>query len=249
MSEGLPEPISLWDFCAGLDDLDTDEPHISFDPDELLRQLQNSNENHEDLSLPSLDVQRGVEASPASELPEDKDIMAELSTYRESFTRSTSSESEVLTLSPVGPRSLPMPELPMPESHSLPIFTNRTDIASVTIADGAVQQVSLRDGSAGLIAQLPPMFRTKLDCPRDGGCAINTVKSLPGGSSCKGRDAIGSKHKFSCLCGLKWQENNWRERERLTKLGEADTRCIQYLPTSTPKRKQSTGSVGAKAKK
>ena len=246
MSEGLPEPISLWDFCDGLNDLPTDEPHIPFDPDDLLQQLQNSNETHEDLSLPSLDIQRCVEAGPTSELPEDKDIMAELSTYRETLTRSTSSESEVLTVSPVGPRLLPMPELPMP---SLPIFTNNTDIASVTIANGAVQQVSLREGSAGLIAQLPPMFRTKLDCPRDGGCAINTVKSLPGGSSCKGRDAIGSKHKFSCLCGLKWQENNWRERERLTQLGEADTRCIQYLPSSTPKRKQSTGSVGAKAKK
>lgn len=247
MSEGLPEPISLWDFCDGLDDLPINESHIPFDPDDLLKQLQNSNETHEDLSLPSLDVvQRGVEASPASELQEDKDIMAELSTYRESFTRSPSSESEVLTVSPVQPLSVPMPELPMP---SLPIFTNDTGIASVTIADGSIQQVSLREGSAGLIAQLPPMFRTKLDCPRDGGCPINTVKSLPGGSSCKGRDAIGSKHKFSCLCGLKWQENNWRERERLTKLGEADTRCIQYLPTSTPKRKQSIASVGAKAKK
>ena len=123
----------------------------------------------------------------------------------------------------------------------------------VRLAGGQVQRVSLQggqssfEGGAGLIAQLPPMFRTKLDCPRDGGCAINTVKSLPGGSSCKGRDAIGSKHKFSCFCGLKWQENNWRERERLTTLGEADTRCIQFLPTqSIPKRKQSVGGIAKK---
>ena len=209
MSETLPEPISLWDFCDGLDDLHTDGPPVPFDPDELLSQLQNQNENHEDLVLPSLGVERGVEASPASELQDDKDIMAELSTYRDS-TRSTSSDSEVLTVSPV--------VLPMPESHSLPIFANNTDISSATIIGGAVQRVSLQgdqsfEGAAGLIAQLPPMFRTKLDCPLKGGCAINTVKSLPGGSSCKGRDAIGSKHKFSCICGLKWQENNWRERE------------------------------------
>lgn len=235
MSETIPEHISLWDFCDGLDDLHTDEPPLPFDPEELLRELQNQNGNHEDLVL------------PASELQHDEDIMAELSTYRD-ITRSTSSDSEVLTVSPV--------VLPMLESHSLPIFTNNTNIASAAIIGGQVQRVSLQggqssfEGGAGLIAQLPPMFRTKLDCPRDGGCAINTVKSLPGGSSCKGRDAIGSKHKFSCFCGLKWQENNWRERERLTMLGEADTRCIQFLPTQlTPKRKVSTGSVRGKAKK
>lgn len=228
MSDSLdspPEPLSLWEFCETLNELPAGEARVLFDPDDLLKQLQNDT----DFLLPVIDVQvtsGDVEAKSPSKLhDEDKDILAELSTYRESsMTRSTSSESDVLTVSPVAP--------PLP----LPVFTASTDTTRVIV-------------NGGLIAQLPPMFRTKLDCPRDGGCSINTVKSLPGGSSCKGRDAIGSKHKFSCLCGLKWQENNWRERERLTSLGEEDTRCIQFLPiTTTPKRKQSNCLV-PKAKK
>lgn len=226
-----PEPLSLFEFCDTLGYLHTEEQYMSLDADELLKQLQNSDQQEPDLLMP-LDTcgEESTDASAMAQRPaseqDDEDILAVLSTYRDPMTRSASSDSEVLTLFPVGsvasvdPVASVTPTAPLP----LPIFTNNT--SSVI--------------SGGIIAQLPPMFKTKLDCPRDGGCSINTVKSLPGGSSCKGKDAIGSKHKFSCLCGLKWQENNWRERERLIGLGEVDTRCIQFLPTQTtpPKRKK-----------
>lgn len=233
MADSVPEHISLLEFCNTLQELPSEEEaYVSFDPDDLLEQLQNSCENHDDL-FQVFNVQAtsdDIEAESRRKLhAEDKDIFAELSTYHDpSVTQSTFSESETSTVSTfvtVAPPPLP-----------LPVFTPNTNTTSAIV-------------SGGLIAQLPPMFRTKLDCPRDGGCSINTVKSLPGGSSCKGRDAIGSKHKFSCLCGLKWQENNWRERERLTSLGEQDTRCIQFLSTTkTSKRKQSDYAV-PKAKK
>lgn len=226
----MTDSLSLWEFCDTLGELPGEQTLLPFDPDDMLTHLNELHEN-EDSLLP-VDVQStyDVEASPQSKVQDDvsldKDSIFELSKYRESSM--SSSNSEILTISPVAlSPALPLPVFTTTLSPALPlpVFTAGTTSAIV---------------SGGLIAALPPMFKTKLDCPRDGGCFINTVKSLPGGSSCKGRDAIGSKHKFSCLCGLKWQENNWRERERLTSLGEEDTRCIQYLPTtSTPKRKQS----------
>ena len=230
-SFGFTEPISLWEFCDTLEEIGAKEQEkIPFDADELLKQLHEQNPVIDDDML-ALDNTCGVSKNiyvsqtRSESEPDDKNIAAELSSYH--TMRSNSSDSDILTVSPVAP-PLPLPTPPL----SLPTFTTNPERTSAII-------------TGGLIAQLPPMFRTKLDCPRAGGCGINSVKSLPGGSSCKGRDAIGSKHKFSCLCGLKWQENNWRERERLTALGEVDVRCIQYLPThTTSKRKQSSSPIG-----
>lgn len=104
--------------------------------------------------------------------------------------------------------------------------TPHESTSSATVSDSTVVM------SSGLVARLPLMIQTKLDCPRSGGCSINQIKSLPGGSACKGDGAIGSKHSYRCLCGLQWQENNWRERERLKALGMKDTRCVSLSKRS-----------------
>ena len=210
----------LWEFCDTLEEIQPDNFPFPFDVENLLTELQEQlyiENERPTLMLTSTCLQSCACAStPASEY--DKDILAELPTLSETMTRSTSSNSEVLTVSPIPP---------------LPVFTTDTNKTSTVI-------------TGGLLYKLPPMYKTKLDCPRDGGCSINVVKSLPGGSTCKGKNSIGSKHKFICRCGLKWQENNWRERERLCSLGESDTRCIQFLPIQ--QSKQSRGAI-AKARK
>ena len=98
----------------------------------------------------------------------------------------------------------------------------------------------------GLIARLPLMSQTKLDCPREGGCSLNQVMSLPGGSLCKGKDAIGSKHTFKCACGLRWQENNWRERERLKMLGYKDIRCVTFSKQDISRRNKPAKDINKK---
>lgn len=57
-----------------------------------------------------------------------------------------------------------------------------------TFTSGTSETVnSYRTASDSLVATLPHMFKTKLDCLRDEGCLINVVKSLSGGSICKGK--------------------------------------------------------------
>ena len=223
---GLAEPISLWEFCDTLGDISTKEQkqYVSFDAEEILKELREKNADIDNNVLMSLnetcsEIQSSKDAcalqTRSGSEPNDQDTFVELSKYIDAMTPSDSSTSKVLTSS--SSVALP-PHLPLVNA------SNETTSAIIT---------------GGLIAQLPPIFQTKLDCPRAGGCVFNTVKSLPGGSTCKGKDAIGSKHKFSCLCGLKWQENNWRERGRLTSLGKADVRCIQYLSTQKNSKRKS----------
>lgn len=128
---------------------------------------------------------------------------------------------------------IPTPNLPMPKISltpdivpNLPVLTSEHNLSAVV--KPTTKRTLTMTSTNDFNAQLPLMFETKLDCPRQGGCTINIVQSLPGGSVIKGMNAIGSKHKFSCGCGLSWKENNWRERERLQNLGVSDTRCVEF---------------------
>lgn len=211
-----PDRLSLWEFCDQLADIRT-EHTISLDADDLLQELQDLHGNENDC-FSSFDQN-------------DTTCIEELSTQ-------IAHEN--------------MDDISQQYEHSL---ANHDDLENLAAADFMIAMTasplltsdtsktvkSSSTASDGLIAKLPPMFKTKLDCPRNEGCRINVVKSLPGGSICKGKDAIGSKHKFSCLCGVIWKENNWRERERLEMLGVVDPRGIEFLPAQ-PKRKRSKQS-------
>ena len=70
---------------------------------------------------------------------------------------------------------------------------------------------------------------TKVRCPKEEGCSINKVRGLGGRGLCKGPDAIGSMNGHECQCGLRWKENNLRERIRRQKAGFADTLCVTIL--------------------
>lgn len=208
MSDALPDRISLWEFCDGLADIRT-EHDVSLDADDLLRELQDLHGNDTFASLVQDDTTCIKE--PSTEPAHGNNMADLLQQHEHSLANHNYSQPEIWTA-------------------ASPLITFTSDTSKTIKSSPTV--------SDGLIVKLPPMFKTKLDCPRQGGCAINTVISLPGGSICKGKSAIGSKHKFSCICGLKWQENNWRERERLEILGETEARCIQFLPTQ-PKRRRS----------
>lgn len=77
---------------------------------------------------------------------------------------------------------------------------------------------------------------TKLSCIRENGCDKNLVKIVGGGT--KIIDGFGSKYKFQCQCGLKWQENNWKERQRLQDLGVSDVRGITLCKPNVFQKKR-----------
>ena len=77
---------------------------------------------------------------------------------------------------------------------------------------------------------------TKLSCIRENGCDKNLVKIVGGGT--KIIDGFGSKYIIQCQCGLKWQENNWKERQRLQDLGVSDVRCITLCKPNVFKKKR-----------
>ena len=68
--------------------------------------------------------------------------------------------------------------------------------------------------------------RKNLDCPREGGCHINRIKCKGGSGKCKGKNAIGYRYNYVCVCGLHWKENNWMERERKKRMQNHDIRCV-----------------------
>lgn len=215
----LPDRLSLWEFCDQLADIRTDHT-ISLDADDLLQELQDLYGNENDFSS-SFDQS-------------DTTCIEELSTQVAHENMDDISQQFEHSLANYNVSDL--------ENLAAPDFIAMTASPLLTFTSDTSKTVkSSSTASDGLIAKLPPMFKTKLDCPRNEGCRINVVKSLPGGSICKGKDAIGSKHKFSCLCGVIWKENNWRERERLEMLGVVDPRCIEFLPAQ-PKRKRSKQS-------
>jgi len=75
----------------------------------------------------------------------------------------------------------------------------------------------------------PSHTDTKVRCPREKGCYINKVKGLGGRGPCKGADAIGAMNGHECKCGLRWKENNLRERMRRQKAGFVDTLSVTIL--------------------
>lgn len=212
--------ISLWEFCDQLADIRT-EHTISLDADDVLQELQDLHGNENDFfsSFDQNDTTCIEELSTQVAHENMNDISQQ---YEHSLANYNVSDLENLA------------------ADEFMIAMTASQVLTFT-SDTSETVKSSSTASDSLIAELPPMFKTKLDCPRNEGCHINVVKSLSGGSICKGKDAIGSKHKFSCLCGVRWQENNWRERGRLEMLGVVDSRCIQFLPAQ-PKRKRSKKS-------
>lgn len=212
MEDSAADTISFWDFYNDLEIGELNAPS-PFDPMQSFTDSQAEEFMLELTRYPlHLELDSGSTSSVLFGIEED-DLSIEV-TLPDSLraTPMSSSNSEIMTISPY---------------CSLPEFVQNVDKARESTRSSSVTKDNIT-------VKLPPMFQTKMDCPRDGECHINSVKSLSGGSTCKGKDAIGSKHKFSCLCGLKWQENNWRERDRLSGIGEPDIRGIQFLPTTSP---------------